>query len=92
MIDRMENELDKKFKALANSNRRKILLYLKDNQKCAGDIAGQISLSMASVSYHLSVLKNAQIISSNQKGGYIFYQLQHKEIEELLEWLTTLFA
>lgn len=47
---------------------------------------------MAAVSYHLSVLKNAKMISSTQKGGYIFYQLQHKEIEELLEWLNTLLA
>lgn len=79
--------LDKKFKALANENRRTILLYLRDGKKCAGDIAKQFSISAPSVSNHLAILKDSHLISSVNSKGFIYYELRLEELDEIIQWL-----
>ena len=68
----MSDTLDKKFKALADKNRLKILLYLKRGNKTAGKIAKQFSVSAPTISYHLSILENSGLIFSWRVKGYIF--------------------
>ena len=75
--------LDKKFKALADRNRREILQYLKGGRKCAGDIAKQFSISAPSVSYHLAILKESHLNSK----GFIYYSFNLDEMDEVIEWL-----
>ena len=75
--------LDKKFKALADRNRREILQY----RKCAGDIAKQFSISAPSVSYHLAILKESHLISAIHSKGFIYYDFNSDEISEVIEWL-----
>lgn len=82
-----EHLLDKKFKALADRNRRKILQYLKSGRKCAGDIAKQFSISAPSVSYHLAILKESHLISAIHSKGFIYYDFNSEEISEVIEWL-----
>ena len=79
--------LDKKFKALADRNRREILQYLKGGRKCAGDIAKQFSISAPSVSYHLAILKESHLISAVHSKGFIYYDLNLDEMDEVIEWL-----
>ena len=79
--------LDKKFKALADKNRRKILQYLKSGRKCAGDIAKQFPISAPSVSYHLAILKESQLISAVHSKGFVYYDFNLDEMDEVIEWL-----
>ncbi len=82
-----DKTLDDKFKALADKNRCKILIYLKNGSKSAGEIATQLPLSAPSVSYHLSILERSGLISSYKSKGYIFYGMELAELDEVIEWI-----
>lgn len=81
-----EHLLDKKFKALADRNRREILQYLKGGKKCAGGIAKQFPISAPSVSYHLTILKESHLISAVHSKGFIYYEFNLDELDEVTEW------
>lgn len=83
----MNDTLDKKFKALADKNRLKILLYLKQGSKPAGEIAKQFSVSASTISYHLSILENSGLIFSWRVKGYIYYSIKFSEFYEIIDWL-----
>lgn len=86
----MSDTLNKKFKALADKNRLKILLYLKQGSKPAGEIAKQFSVSASTISYHLSILENSGLIFSCKSKGYIYYAIKLEEFFEIIKWLETL--
>lgn len=86
----MSDTLDKKFKALADKNRLKILLYLKRGNKTAGKIAKQFSVSAPTISYHLSILENSGLIFSWRVKGYIYYSIKFSEFNEIIDWLKTI--
>ena len=77
-------------KALADPIRREILNMLKKGRMSAGDIAGRFDVTSASVSRHLSVLKEADLIRDMREGKFIFYELNTSVLEEFLLWLTDL--
>lgn len=83
----MSDTLNKKFKALADKNRLKILLYLKQGSKPAGEIAKQFSVSASTISYHLSILENSGLIFSWRVKGYIYYFIKFSEFYEIIDWL-----
>lgn len=83
----MSDTLDKKFKALADKNRLKILLYLKRGNKTAGKIAKQFSVSAPTISYHLSILENSGLTFSWRVKGYIYYSIKFSEFDEIIDWL-----
>lgn len=78
------------FKALSDKTRREILILLKDGNMSAGDIAEKFSMTQATISHHLSVLKNSGIISDIRDGKYIRYELNTAVIEEVMMWLSNL--
>lgn len=75
------------FKALADPTRRQILDLLKDSDLTAGDIAEHFEMSKPSVSNHLNVLKNAQLVWSERKGQHIIYSLNTTVFQELTKWM-----
>lgn len=75
---------DKVFKALADANRRRIILLLKQRDMTAGEIADQFQISKPSISEHLKILKNANLIGSERDGQYIRYFLNTSIIEEVI--------
>ena len=77
-------------KALADPTRREILNLLKKGRLSAGEIGEHFSVSAAAVSRHLSVLKEADLITDTREGKYIFYQLNASVLEEILLWLAEL--
>lgn len=83
----MSDTLNKKFKALADKNRLKILLYLKQGSKPASEIAKQFSVSASTISYHLSILENSGLIFSWRVKGYIYYSIKFSEFYEIIDWL-----
>ena len=77
-------------RALADPTRREILNLLKKGRLSAGEIGDHFSVSAAAVSRHLSVLKEADLITDTREGKYIFYQLNASVLEEILLWLAEL--
>ncbi len=82
--------LQKTLRALADPTRRKILNLLKDGKMSAGEITDCFSVTAASISRHLSVLKEADLIRDSREGKFIYYQLNASVLEEIMLWLTDL--
>ena len=78
------------FKALSDPVRRKILTLLKDGRMSAGDISRNFKMSQASVSYHLKLLKEADLIFEEKEKNYIYYTLNTSVLEEVMLWLADL--
>ena len=77
-------------KALADPIRREILNLLKGGRLSAGEIADHFPVTGASVSRHLSVLKEADLIRDTREGKFIFYELNASVLEEIMLWITDL--
>lgn len=77
-------------KAISDPIRRDILEMLKDRQKSAGDIADQFNLTKATVSYHLSQLKKADLIIETKHKNFIYYELNISVFEDVLIWIKSL--
>ena len=77
-------------RALSDPIRREILNLLKSGRMSAGDIADRFEVTGASVSRHLSVLKEADLIRDTREGKYIYYELNTSVLEEIMLWITDL--
>ncbi len=77
-------------KALADPIRREILNLLKKGRLSAGEISGHFSVTDASISRHLSVLKDADLIRDAREGKFIFYELNTSVLEEIMLWVKEL--
>ncbi|MBQ9113089.1 MAG: winged helix-turn-helix transcriptional regulator [Clostridia bacterium] len=82
--------LQQTLRALADPIRREILNMLKDGRLSAGDISDRFDVTAASVSRHLSVLKEADLIRDTREGKFIFYELNASVLEEIMLWITEL--
>lgn len=82
--------LQNTLKALADPIRREILDLLKDKKMSAGEIAEQFPVTAASISRHLSVLKEADLIRDTREGKFIFYELNTSVLEEVMLWMANL--
>lgn len=74
-------------KAVADPIRRDILEILKKERHSAGEIAKQFNLSQATISYHLTQLKKAGLISETKYKNFIYYELNVSIFEDLLVWI-----
>ena len=79
--------LQNTLKALSDPTRRDILTLLKKGRKSAGEISDIFPVSGASISRHLSVLKDADLIRDEREGKYIYYELNASVLEEILLWI-----
>ena len=82
--------LQKTLKALADPIRRDILNMLKKGPLSAGEIAAKFLVTDASISRHLSVLKEADLIRDTRKGKFIYYEINVSVLEETLLWISDL--
>lgn len=78
------------FKALSDPTRRSILDMLKDGAKTAGDIGAKFDMTGATVSHHLSVLKDAGLVSDDRRGKFIYYELNLSVLDEITGWVAGL--
>jgi DNA-binding transcriptional ArsR family regulator len=79
--------MDKLFKALNDPTRRKILDLLREKDMTAGDIADRFEISKPSISHHLDLLKQADLILAEKQGQFITYSLNTSVLDECLSWL-----
>ena len=77
-------------KALADPIRREILNLLKAGKMSAGEITERFNVTGASISRHLSVLKDAGLIRDTRDGKFIIYELNASVLEEIMLWITDL--
>jgi len=77
-------------KALADPVRREILNLLKAGRRSAGEITDHFPVTGASISRHLSVLKEADLIRDHREGKYIYYELNASVLEEIMLWIAEL--
>ena len=82
--------LQNTLRALADPIRREILNLLKGGRLSAGEITDHFDVTPASISRHLSVLKEADLVRDQREGKFIFYELNASVLEETLLWLTSL--
>ena len=82
--------LQNTLKALADPIRREILNLLKNGPLSAGEIVDHFSVTGASISRHLSVLKEAYLIRDRREGKFIYYELNASVLEEIMLWITDL--
>ena len=78
------------FKALSNPTRREILNLLREGAKTAGEIGDHFPMTGATVSHHLSVLRDAGLISDDKRGKYIYYELNLSVLDEITGWIAGL--
>lgn len=77
-------------RALADPIRRDILKLLQDGRLSAGEITDHFAVTAASISRHLSVLKEADLIHDTREGKFIYYELNASVLEEILLWIHSL--
>lgn len=82
--------MKKIFKALDDPTRRKILDMLKTKDLTAGEIAEHFDMQKPSVSYHLDLLRQAELVVSVKKGQYVYYSLSTSVLEDIIGWLMNL--
>ena len=76
--------MDKTFKALSDKTRREILKLLKDRDMSAGEISDNFNISKPSISKHLDILRDAELISSEKKGQYVIYSINLTVVQEMI--------
>ena len=76
--------------ALADENRRNILLKLKEGKISSGDLAAFLNMSPQALSYHLSKLKKADLIYETKYKNFIYYELNLTILDEEIMWINQL--
>lgn len=74
------------FKALNDPTRRVILELLKERDLPAGEIADKFNISKPSISHHLDLLRQANLVTSRKEGQFVYYSINLTVIDELVKW------
>lgn len=82
--------LQETLKALADPIRREIVNMLKSGRLSAGEISDRFPVTAASISRHLSVLKEADLIRDTREGKFIFYEINTSVLEDVLLFICDL--
>ncbi len=76
------------FKVLSDKQRRDILTMLKDGRMNAGEIAEQLGVTPAALSYHLKMLKEADLVMEYKEKNFIYYEINTSVLDELIMWVS----
>ena len=76
------------FKVLADPQRREILTMLRDGRMNAGEIAQRLGVSPAALSYHLKLLKAADLVLEYKEKNYVYYEVNTSVFQELILWVS----
>jgi len=79
------------FKALADPTRREILELLRSGPRSSGEIAEQFTTSWATISRHLSVLRDADLIIAEKNGQHVMYELNTTVFQDVVEHVLKMF-
>jgi ArsR family transcriptional regulator, arsenate/arsenite/antimonite-responsive transcriptional repressor len=79
------------WKAIADDNRREILLLLKKKDMTPTEVVEHFNFTLPAVSAHLRVLKEADLITEKKRGKNRFYSLNRDKSLELIEFLEQMY-
>ena len=79
--------MNRVFKALNDPTRREILELLREKDMNAGEIADHFNITKPSISHHLDLLKQADLVISTKNGQFISYSLNITVVEDIIQWL-----
>ena len=82
--------IQKTMKALSDPVRREILGMLKGGRMSAGEIVDHFTITGASISRHLAVLKDSGLVRDKREGQFIYYELNASVLEEIMLWVSDL--
>ena len=78
------------WKALADPTRRKILSLLKDKDMNAGEIANEFNMTKPSISNHLNILKQGDLVDAEKVGQNVNYSLKTSVLQDVLKLISDL--
>lgn len=78
------------FKALSDPTRREILTLLKGGPMTAGEVVAHFDSTGATISHHLSILKDAGLVDASRRRKFIYYELNLSVLEEIMAWIAEL--
>ncbi|MGG0341907.1 autorepressor SdpR family transcription factor [Priestia megaterium] len=78
--------MNETFKALADPTRRKILELLKERDLTAGEISEYFNMAKPSISNHLKILKQADLVQDEKRGQFVIYSLNTTVFQDLIGW------
>ncbi|MBQ3162064.1 MAG: winged helix-turn-helix transcriptional regulator [Oscillospiraceae bacterium] len=75
------------FKALSDPQRRELLTFLRDGRLNAGELAEKLNITPAALSYHLKLLKKADLIMEYKEKNFVYYELNTSVFDEMIMWM-----
>lgn len=75
------------FKAMSDENRLKILDLLKEKPYTASELLDEMDFGQSTLSHHMKILQNAEIVHSRKNGKWIIYSLARSAFENMTEWM-----
>lgn len=75
------------FQAIADPTRRAILMLLAAQTMTAGAIADNFNVARPTISKHMQVLSECELVTASQKGREVYYELQVEKMKEIDKWL-----
>ena len=75
------------FQAIADPTRRAILLLVASQSMTAGAIASNFDTARPTVSKHLQILTQCQLLEQEQKGREIYYHINANKMKEMDKWI-----
>ena len=76
------------FKALSDENRLKILELLKEKPHNASELLDKMDFGQSTLSHHMKILLNAEVVQSRKSGKWMIYSLQKEAFEQMTEWMS----
>lgn len=75
------------FKALSDPQRRELLALLRDGRLNAGELAEKLNITPAALSYHLKLLKKAELVMEYKEKNFVYYELNTTVFDEMIIWM-----
>ncbi len=79
-------KISETFKILSDDQRREIISMLRGGRMNAGEIAERLGITPAALSYHLRLLKKADIVTEYKEKNFIYYELNTSVFDEIMLW------
>ena len=88
----MHQSIAEILKSLGDENRLKILSHLSENELCVYEIMDKLDMSQSTVSHHLKILKNTELIKGRKAGKWVFYSINEDKAKDFHKILNDLFG
>lgn len=75
------------FKAFCDENRIKIIKLLRSGEKCACKLLEEINITQPTLSHHMKILCDSEIVVGRKEGKWMYYSISEKGVEQAKEYL-----